>query len=73
MVGPTMPGPESMIGRYRLIRPLGRGGMGEVHLASWQGAAGFERLVALKILGQRFATTSGAWPGWSGKPSSGYS
>ncbi len=36
--------------RYRLLRCLGRGGMGEVHLAVARGAAGFEKLVAVKFL-----------------------
>ena len=40
-------------GRYQLIRSLGRGGMGEVHLAVARGAAGFEKLVAIKLLDER--------------------
>ncbi len=37
------------IGPYRLIRPLGRGGMGEVFLAT-QEDADFERYVAIKVI-----------------------
>lgn len=41
-------GPQ--IGRYRVIQLLGRGGMGDVYLASSQGVAGFEKQVVLKVL-----------------------
>jgi phosphate/phosphite/phosphonate ABC transporter binding protein len=36
-----------------MVRLLGKGGMGQVHLASAEGAGGFEKLVALKVLGRR--------------------
>ena len=35
-------------GRYRVTRPIGRGGMAEVHEAYALGEGGFERRVALK-------------------------
>ncbi|MEZ4222771.1 MAG: serine/threonine-protein kinase [Polyangiaceae bacterium] len=38
------------VGRYQLLGPLGVGGMASVYLANAQGAAGFEREVALKVL-----------------------
>jgi len=35
-------------GRYTLLKPIASGGMAEVHLASLQGAAGIQKLVAIK-------------------------
>ena len=43
------------IGPYQLVRPLGRGGMAEVHLAIAHGASGFERQVAIKTLAPELA------------------
>ena len=38
------------VGRYALVKPLGSGGMAEVYLARVTGEAGFEKLVALKVM-----------------------
>jgi serine/threonine-protein kinase len=38
------------LGRYEILAKLASGGMAVVYVASAQGAAGFERLVALKVL-----------------------
>jgi eukaryotic-like serine/threonine-protein kinase len=39
---------QGEIGRYRIVSPIGRGGMGEMFLAARTGPAGFHREVALK-------------------------
>ncbi len=43
------------IGRYTVVRRLGSGGMAEVFLARSMGEAGFEKLVALKVLNKAYA------------------
>jgi serine/threonine protein kinase len=39
-----------MIGRWEVIRRLGSGGMADVYLARARGDAGFEKLVAIKVM-----------------------
>ncbi len=39
-----------MIGRWEVVRRLGSGGMADVYLARARGEAGFEKLVAIKVM-----------------------
>ena len=54
--GEDVPGHPQRIGPYRIVRPVGRGGMGEVLLAVQEGE-GFERPVAIKLILSGMATT----------------
>lgn len=45
----------SMIGRWEVIRRLGSGGMADVYLAHSRGEAGFEKLVAIKVMHSHLA------------------
>lgn len=45
--------PGSMIGAFRIVRPLGEGGMGQVYLA--EQVEPLQRRVALKLISQRIA------------------
>jgi serine/threonine protein kinase len=42
--------PGAMIGRWEVVRQLGAGGMADVFLARAKGEAGFEKLVAIKVM-----------------------
>ena len=47
---PSNLGPGATIGRWEVVRRLGSGGMADVYLAQTKGEAGFEKLVAIKVM-----------------------
>ncbi|MGN6107134.1 MAG: serine/threonine-protein kinase [Kofleriaceae bacterium] len=49
-IGPQDLGPGALIGRWEVVRRLGSGGMADVYLAHARGEAGFEKLVAIKVM-----------------------
>jgi hypothetical protein len=49
-INPSNIGAGAMIGRWEVIRRLGSGGMADVHLARSKGEAGFEKVVAIKVM-----------------------
>ncbi|MGE5183873.1 MAG: serine/threonine-protein kinase, partial [Acidobacteriota bacterium] len=49
-----------MIGRWEVVRRLGSGGMADVYLARARGEAGFEKLVAIKVMHPHLARNSRA-------------
>jgi hypothetical protein len=50
ILNPSNLGAGAMIGRWEVLRRLGSGGMADVYLARAKGEAGFERLVAIKVM-----------------------
>lgn len=59
-VAPPPPGDGSLhalqrIGRYEVVQRLGHGGMATVYLGRATGSAGFERVVAIKVIHQHLA------------------
>jgi len=52
---PAEPHPRRMLDRYEIIAQIAKGGMGTVYLARREGAGGFERLSAIKILHEHLA------------------
>src|SRR3954469_12728335 len=44
---------ERLLGEYRILAELARGGMGRVYLARRSGQAGFERYFAIKVMHQQ--------------------
>ncbi len=49
-INPSNVGPGALIGRWEVIKRLGSGGMADVYLAQSRGEAGFEKLVAIKVM-----------------------
>jgi hypothetical protein len=52
---PSNLGAGAMIGRWEVVRRLGSGGMADVYLARSRGEAGFEKLVAIKVMHSHLA------------------
>ena len=49
-INPGNLGPGALVGRWEIVRRLGSGGMADVYLAQARGEAGFEKLVAIKVM-----------------------
>ncbi len=60
LVVPTNLGPGAMVGRWEIIKRLGSGGMADVYLARSKGEAGFEKIVAVKVMHPHLARNSRA-------------
>ena len=54
-IAPGSLGPGAVVGRWEIMRRLGSGGMADVYLAQARGEAGFEKLVAIKIMHSHLA------------------
>jgi len=54
-INPHNLGAGAMIGRWEVVRRLGSGGMADVYLAHSKGEAGFEKLVAIKVMHSHLA------------------
>ena len=52
-------GAVEMVGKYRIVLPLGQGGTADVYLAVADGPSGFTKLVVVKVLRKSLASDSG--------------
>lgn len=50
-----MNSPLKTLGRYELLHPIARGGMGEIYLARARGAGGFEKTIIIKTMVEHLA------------------
>ena len=54
-LAPGQIGPGAVLGKWEIVRRLGSGGMADVYLAHARGEAGFQKLVAIKIMHNHLA------------------
>ena len=54
-LAPGQIGPGAVLGKWEIVRRLGSGGMADVYLAHARGEAGFQKLVAIKIMHSHLA------------------
>ncbi len=54
-INPGNLGPGAIVGRWEIVKRLGSGGMADVYLAHSRGEAGFEKLVAIKVMHNHLA------------------